>query len=106
MGAHMKQGFQDLQQKHEAIGDVRGRGLLIGVELVTDRRSRRPAHELGNAVTDRCLELGVNMNLARIGSLARVFTVVPPPTVSRGEVDWLPEMFDRGVPEVAREGSG
>ena len=47
MGAHLKAGLRDLQQRYEVIGDVRGRGLLWGVELVNDRHSREPDPELG-----------------------------------------------------------
>lgn len=48
MGAHLLQGLSALQEKYEFIGDVRGRGLLIGVELVKDRNTREP---LDKAVT-------------------------------------------------------
>ncbi len=44
MGAYLRGRLEDLQQRYEAIGDVRGLGLLLGVELVKDRESRSPAH--------------------------------------------------------------
>ena len=47
MGAYLRARLDELQQRHEVIGDVRGLGLLLGVELVRDRASRAPAHELG-----------------------------------------------------------
>ena len=59
LGAYLLAALGELQQRYEAIGDVRGRGLLIGVELVVDRHSRRPAHELMQRVTNRWLELGL-----------------------------------------------
>ncbi len=63
LGARLEAGLRDLQQRYEVIGDVRGRGLLWGVELVTDRQSRTPHPELGERITRRCLELGLSMNI-------------------------------------------
>ncbi|HSA80794.1 MAG TPA: aspartate aminotransferase family protein, partial [Geminicoccaceae bacterium] len=56
LGRRLEAGLRDLHQRYEVIGDVRGRGLLWGVELVSDRRSRRPDPELGARITRRCLE--------------------------------------------------
>ena len=58
LGDYLKAQLLDLQQRHPIIGDVRGRGLLLGVELVSDRQSKAPAPEVGAAVSRRCLELG------------------------------------------------
>ena len=65
MGARLLAGLKKLQDKHECIGDVRGEGMLLGVELVRDRESRQPFHELGAMTTKRCFELGLSMNIRR-----------------------------------------
>src|SRR6185312_9460439 len=57
-GRRLRDGLLELQQRHECIGDVRGRGLLLGVEIVADRASRKPAPETGAAISRRCFELG------------------------------------------------
>ena len=49
IGGYLRGRLEELQQRYEAIGDVRGEGLLLGVELVQDRESRKPNHELGGA---------------------------------------------------------
>ena len=65
-GAYMRGLLDDLRQRHECIGEVRGEGLLVGVELVKDRESRDPHHRLGALTTKRCFELGLSMNIRRI----------------------------------------
>ena len=60
-GAYLRRGLEDLQARYEAIGDVRG--LLLSVEFVKDRESRAPDPELGAALTRRCAELGLSMNI-------------------------------------------
>ena len=100
LGAYMKGIMRDLQQRHECIGDVRGRGLLIGLELVEDRHSKKPAHELGAEVGRRCIELGASLNIARQAS-ANIFRIAPPLTVTRGQIDTAMAILDRALTECA-----
>ncbi len=100
LGAYMKGILLDLQQRHEAIGDVRGRGLLLGIELVEDRHGRNPAHELGHAVGRRCIELGASLNIARQAS-AHIFRIAPPLTVTRGQIDTAMAILDQALTECA-----
>ena len=104
LGAYMKGILLDLQQRHENIGDVRGRGLLIGMELVEDRHGKAPAHELGAAVGRRCIELGASLNIARAAS-AHIFRIAPPLTVTRGQIDTAMDILDRALAECAGRAS-
>jgi 2,2-dialkylglycine decarboxylase (pyruvate) len=70
LGERLKAGLLALQQKCELIGDVRGFGLLLGVEIVKDRHTRDPDAERGGAITRRCLELGLSMNIVSFGGMA------------------------------------
>ena len=64
-GAQLLARLGELQERHEAIGDVRGMGLLTAIELVEDRDSRRPALALGADFTDECERCGLSVNLVR-----------------------------------------
>jgi 2,2-dialkylglycine decarboxylase (pyruvate) len=87
MGNYLKAGLIQLQQRYEVIGDVRGRGLLLGVELVKDRDSRSPHPELGASITHRCLELGLSMNITNLPGMGSVWRIAPPLTVTTDELD-------------------
>jgi 2,2-dialkylglycine decarboxylase (pyruvate) len=100
LGAYMKEQLLALKQRHEPIGDVRGRGLLLGVELVKDRRSKTPAREFGVEVSRRCLELGASLNIGR-HSMANIFRIAPPLTVSRDQIDTAGSIFDQALSECA-----
>ncbi|MEO8187966.1 MAG: aspartate aminotransferase family protein, partial [Burkholderiaceae bacterium] len=81
MGAYLADGLGQLQRRHEEIGDVRGMGLLRGIELVQDRETRAPHHALGAITTQRCLELGLSMNIRRRPERGSVWRIAPPLTV-------------------------
>jgi 2,2-dialkylglycine decarboxylase (pyruvate) len=87
----------ELMQRYEAIGDVRGRGLMWGVELVKDRKTRAPDHDLGGRITERCLELGLSMNIATRKSAASVWRIAPPLTVSEDEIDEGLTILDQAI---------
>src|SRR5271169_3441874 len=103
MGAYLRGRFEELQQRYEVIGDVRGAGLLLGVELVRDRASRTPAHELGALTTRKCLEGGLSMNIRRRPERGSVWRIAPPLTVSTDEIDRAVEILDRALRESLDE---
>jgi 2,2-dialkylglycine decarboxylase (pyruvate) len=99
-GERLRAGLLELQARHECIGDVRGRGLLLGVEIVADRASRKPAPETGAAISRRCFELGLSMNIVQLPSMGGVFRIAPPLTVSDQELDLGLDMLDRAIADV------
>jgi 2,2-dialkylglycine decarboxylase (pyruvate) len=99
-GARLEAGLRTLQQRFDCIGDVRGRGLLLGVEIVADRQSKKPAPELGAALTRRCMELGLSMNVVQLPGMGGVFRIAPPLTVSDDEIDLGLELRGRAFSEV------
>jgi 2,2-dialkylglycine decarboxylase (pyruvate) len=102
-GEYLLGRLRELQVAYEQIGDVRGRGLLVGLELVEDRESRRPADALGAAVTAECLRRGLSMNIVRAGSGANCFRMAPPLTITQDEIDLAVEMLDASLKAVLAE---
>jgi len=98
-GDYLRARLLELQQRHEVIGDVRGAGLLLGVELVRDRESRRPYHELGALTTQRCFEIGLSMNIRRRPERGSVWRIAPPLTVSSEEIDRAIAILDQALTE-------
>jgi 2,2-dialkylglycine decarboxylase (pyruvate) len=88
------------QEKHEIIGDLRGFGLLQGVELVKDRETRTPDVANGRAITQRCMELGLSMNIVSIGAMAAIWRIAPPLTVSPQEIDRGIAIIDEAIDDV------
>jgi len=106
MGDYLAKSLRDLQSRHEEIGDVRGLGLLRGVELVKDRETREPYHELGALTTMRCLELGLSMNIRRRPERGSVWRIAPPLTVRKEEIDLAMTIFDQALREMKDKVSG
>lgn len=102
-GDYLRRGLLELQQRHEAIGDVRGLGLLLGVELVQDRGTRQPFHELGALTTQRCFELGLSMNIRRRPERGSVWRIAPPLTVSNAEIDRAIAILDQALTESLKK---
>jgi 2,2-dialkylglycine decarboxylase (pyruvate) len=97
LGAYLVARLHELQARHEEIGDIRGMGLLRGIELVRDRESREPYHELGAVTTRRCLELGLSMNIRRRPERGSVWRIAPPLTVLESDIDLAITIFDQAL---------
>jgi 2,2-dialkylglycine decarboxylase (pyruvate) len=95
LGTYLRDGLRALQQRHECIGDVRGRGLLVGLDLVKDRASKAPAPELAQRVARACLDLGMMTSVVRGGY--GIFRLAPPITIAKGEIDLALDIFDQAI---------
>ena len=71
--------------------------MLVGVELVKDRESKEPYHELGALTTQRCFELGLSMNIRRRKERGSVWRIAPPLTTSEAELDEGVDILDRAL---------
>ncbi|CAN5198494.1 aspartate aminotransferase family protein [soil metagenome] len=86
-GQRLEAGLRALQEGLDCIGDVRGRGLLLGIEIVESKAGKRAAPELGVAITRECMKLGLSMNIVQLPGMGGVFRIAPPLTVSDAEID-------------------
>lgn len=100
-GAQLRAGLEKLQKKHWCIGDVRGRGLLQGIEIISDPNTKAPGTELGHAVSDRAMVKGLSCNIVNLPGMGGVFRLAPPVTVSAEEIETglriLDEAFNFGL---------
>ncbi|TIX34692.1 MAG: aminotransferase class III-fold pyridoxal phosphate-dependent enzyme, partial [Mesorhizobium sp.] len=85
LGAKLFEGLSRLKQRYECVGDVRGRGLLLGVEIVKD--GKVPNHELGAAIAAEAFRRGLSMNIVKLPGMGGVFRIAPPLTISEEELD-------------------
>ena len=86
----------DLQDRYDVVGDVRGRGLLQGIELVTDKATKDAGRRARAAVTAACLERGLHMNIVQLPGMGGIFRIAPPLTDQRGRARHRPR-HPRGV---------
>ncbi len=93
VGAQMLGVLKDLQQRHAVIGDVRGRGLMMAIELVRDRASKTPASEETAAVFEASREEG--LVLSKSGPYRSVLRMVPPLCLASGDVGVFADAMDR-----------
>jgi 4-aminobutyrate aminotransferase-like enzyme len=104
LGLKLHQSLRTLQSRYSCIGDVRGRGLMAGVEIVSDRKTKAPAPELGNSLADKMIELGLSANLATMASFGGVFRIAPPITITEEELKQGLEIMEEAF--RVTEGSG
>ena len=100
-GELLHNGLLELADRHAVVGDVRGRGLMQGLELVLDRSTKESSPELGGAVTARCLELGLHMNVVQLREMGGTFRIAPALTTTPEQLDLGLEILDQALGEVA-----
>ncbi|MEW2500842.1 aspartate aminotransferase family protein [Amycolatopsis sp. NPDC047767] len=97
LGAFLRSGLEEIAGRHEVVGDIRGRGLLAGLELVVDRATKESSDALGALVTRRCLELGLHMNIVQLPGMGGVFRIAPPLTATEEELSLGLSILDEAI---------
>ena len=96
VGAHLLDGLRELQRKHPLIGDVRGLGLMIGVELVRNRETKERAIDERNALVQSLFRRGVLV----LGAGKNAIRIAPPLVLSKSQADTLLRVMDEALGEV------
>ncbi|MBX9459619.1 MAG: aspartate aminotransferase family protein [Rhizobium sp.] len=87
IGKRLFDGLSQLKQRHECVGDVRGRGLMLGVEIVRGAGDNGPDHELGSHIAAEAFRRGLSMNIVKLPGMGGVFRIAPPLTISEQDID-------------------
>jgi 4-aminobutyrate aminotransferase len=96
VGGYMLDRFQEMAEKHELIGDVRGKGLMIGIELVKDRKTKEPAREERNKLKKKSFERG----LILLGAGDSSLRLAPPLILTKEQADVGLEIFEKTLKEI------
>ncbi|KAK2655885.1 hypothetical protein Ddye_008937 [Dipteronia dyeriana] len=98
VGSHLLERLRALQERHDIIGDVRGRGLMVGVELVTDRKEKTAAKAEAAVLFEKLRELGVLVGKG--GLHGNVFRIKPPMCFTKDDADFLVDALDYAMTKL------
>jgi alanine-glyoxylate transaminase/(R)-3-amino-2-methylpropionate-pyruvate transaminase len=101
VGTHLKDALLDLQEKHNIIGEVRGMGLMLGVELVRDRKSKEPANTETADIVEKMKER--NVLLGKGGLFGNTLRIKPPMCITKDDADYMIAMLDEVLTAVGRK---
>ncbi|HKM50941.1 MAG TPA: aspartate aminotransferase family protein [Candidatus Bathyarchaeia archaeon] len=99
-GEYAMKRLNELAHKHDIIGEVRGKGLMIGVELVKDQRTKTPASQEASKIRDICREKGVLIGHGGVKS--NVIRIQPPLVISREQIDTVIDVLDQSLKAVSK----
>ena len=97
MGEYIQGRLADWREKHSLVGDIRGRGLMIGIEIVKSQKTREPYPEARRKIIQRAFEQG----LLILGCGESTVRLMPPLVVEREQADFALDVLDRSIAEVA-----
>jgi len=100
MGRYATSELQKMQPRHRLIGDIRGPGLLIGIELVRDRETKDPATTEALEVYRRALDLGVIFGTTKYAGMGNVLKIKPPFTITLEQMDHVLDVLDQVLTAV------
>jgi alanine-glyoxylate transaminase / (R)-3-amino-2-methylpropionate-pyruvate transaminase len=98
IGARLKEGLHALMERHPLIGDVRGMGLMLGIELVRDRATREPAKAETLELLELCREMGVL--IGKGGLDGNVVRLKPPMCITAEDADFALDVIDRALTKI------
>ena len=97
LGQKLHAGLRLLQSRYGCIGDVRGRGLMAGVEIVSDRVTKAPALDLGKRLSARMMELGLSASISARTAFSGCIRIAPPLVMSDEELEEGLSIFEEAL---------
>jgi len=101
-GAYMTKRLKEMESKHPSIGEVRGPGLFIGVELVKDKKTKVPATDEAVQVFSNCLGNGVLFGLNAKAGVGNIIKMKPPLTTTKEEADKALDIFENALKTIEK----
>jgi alanine-glyoxylate transaminase/(R)-3-amino-2-methylpropionate-pyruvate transaminase len=98
VGKHLKNGLLELQQRHKLIGEVRGLGLMLGVELVRDRKTKEPANTEAADVLESAKDRG--LIIGKGGLYGNTLRIKPPMCITKDDADFMVDCLDEVFAEI------
>lgn len=95
MGEYFTKRLKELQKKHETIGEIRGPGLMIGIELVKDPETREMANEACHAIVAEAIDHGVIFGESLFKGMGNVLKIKPPSVITESQADRVLEVFEK-----------
>jgi 4-aminobutyrate aminotransferase-like enzyme len=95
MGVYFTSRLKDLQDNYEIIGDIRGPGLMIGIELVKDRKTKEPANNITHNIVKESVADGVIFGESKFKGLGNVLKIKPPLVITESQADRVLEVFEK-----------
>jgi len=99
VGEYAMDALEEIKSRHPSIGEVRGKGLMIGVEFVKNRETKIPDEE----ITDRTVELGFERGLLMLTCGKSVIRIAPPLSMSKSEMDEGLKLFEEALTAAENE---
>ena len=99
VGAYAMDALEEIKSRHPSIGEVRGKGLMIGVEFVKDRETKEAAKEL----TEHIVNLGYERGLLMLSCGKSVIRIAPPLSMSKSEMDEGLRIFEEALTVAEKE---
>jgi 4-aminobutyrate aminotransferase-like enzyme len=102
LGKYLKQRLLELMERHKIIGDIRGAGLFLGVELVKDSKTKKPAIEEAERVQAKCLEKGLFLGVNLYPGWGNTLKIKPPVIITKEQIDKAVEILEESLKEVEK----
>ena len=99
-GEFLRTQFQHWAEKYEMIGNIRGRGLLMGIEFVRNRDTREPAEKEGAQFSQLCMDKGLIVSIIRMPGMNSVCRMAPPLTISSDELGRALEIMESALKQI------